>query len=53
MSNMLKNLETGEVFENRKQAKMVMGHANYNKAVKKGLIEYQNVKVYGSSDVVL
>lgn len=31
---MIKNLKTNEVYENRKEAKEKMGHANFNRALK-------------------
>lgn len=36
---------TGEVFSNRKEAKLSLGHAKYNKAVKNGDIIFTSVQV--------
>ncbi len=32
MSSRIKHIPSGEIYENRKEAKMKMGHANYNRA---------------------
>ena len=32
-------LPSGEVYENRKEAKLMMGHANYNRALKNRLLQ--------------
>ena len=37
---MLKFILSGEIFENRKEAKLKMGHANYNRALSAGQIEF-------------
>ncbi len=36
MNTQVKSLITGQVFQNRKEAKLIMGHSNYNKALRKG-----------------
>lgn len=38
MNNKIMYLPSGEVYENRKEAKLMMGHANYNKALKNRLM---------------
>lgn len=38
MSTKIKFLTTGEIFQNRKEAKLIMGHSNYNRAWKNGEI---------------
>lgn len=39
---MIKNKLTNEIYENRQEAKKKMGHANYNRAVRYGDIEFLN-----------
>lgn len=39
---MLKNLITGEIFNNRKDAKKSLGHANFNRLFKEKKIIYIN-----------
>ena len=34
MNNKIMYLPSGEVYENRKEAKLMMGHANYNRALR-------------------
>lgn len=34
MDTRIKHIPSGIIYDNRKQAKTLMGHANYNKAVK-------------------
>lgn len=48
---MVRNKLTNETYPNRKEAKRVMGHAAFNKAVKNGDIEY--IISYGASDLIL
>jgi hypothetical protein len=36
MNTKIKFLTTGEIFQNRKEAKLIMGHSNYNRAWKNG-----------------
>ena len=38
MNKKMMYLPSGEVYENRKEAKLMMGHANYNKALKNRLM---------------
>lgn len=49
---MIKNKLTNEVYNNRQEAKQAMGHAAYNKAVKRGEIEYI-ISIHGTDEVVL
>ncbi len=36
MNTQVKSLATGQIFKNRKEAKLIMGHSNYNRALRKG-----------------
>ena len=36
MNTKIKFLTTGEIFQNRKEAKLIIGHSNYNRALRKG-----------------
>jgi hypothetical protein len=38
MKNKIMFLPSGELYENRKEAKQMMGHANYNRALKNRLM---------------
>ena len=38
MKNKIMFLPSGELYENRKEAKLMMGHANYNRALKNRLM---------------
>ena len=38
MNKKMMYLPSGEVYENRKEAKLMMGHANYNRALKNRLM---------------
>lgn len=49
---MIYNTVTKETFSNRKEAKQVMGHAAFNKAVKNGELQY-SVSVHGASDIII
>lgn len=49
---MIKNKLTNEVFKDRQTAKQSMGHAAFNKAVKRGEIEYV-VSTHNTSDVII
>lgn len=48
---MWKNIETGETFANRKEAKVRMGHSNFNKALKAHKIIY--IHVFEACEVVI
>ena len=39
MNKKMMYLPSGEVYENRKEAKLMMGHANYNRALKNRLMQ--------------
>lgn len=43
MNTLVKHLPSGEVFANRKEAKLKLGHSNYNKALKNGEIAFVTV----------
>lgn len=49
---MIHNKITDEIYPNRKEAKKVMGHANFNKAVKKGDVEFI-ISTHRASDLLL
>jgi len=51
MNTKLKYLPTGEVYENRKEAKIKLGHSNYNKALKRGDIFF--LSTYNLSDIII
>jgi hypothetical protein len=38
MNKKMMYLPSGEVYENRKEAKLMMGHANYNRALRNRLM---------------
>lgn len=38
MNTQIKLITTGEIFQNRKEAKLTMGHGNYNRAWRDGEI---------------
>lgn len=38
MNRKMMYLPSGEVYENRKEAKLMMGHANYNRALRNRLM---------------
>ena len=48
---MWKNIETGETYANRKQAKLKLGHSNYNRAIKEQKIVL--IKVYDASEIII
>lgn len=39
---MISNKKTGEIYENRKEAKLKMGHSNFNRALKGGHLTFLN-----------
>ena len=49
---MILNKITKETYPDRKEAKRVMGHANYNKAVKRDELEYI-ISTHRASDIIL
>ena len=51
MKTTVKYLPTGETFSNRKEAKIGLGHANYNRALKNGELAF--ITTYSPSDVIL
>lgn len=50
--NILINRITGEIYENRKQAKEILGHTNFNRMLKNGEI-YFKVKLFNPTDIIL
>lgn len=49
---MIHNKITNETFINRREAKKSMGHAEYNKAVKRGELEYV-ISTHDTTDIIL
>ncbi len=50
------NKLTGETFANRKEAKVKMGHANYNRAIKQGNIlvwKEDEVTIHDACDIII
>jgi hypothetical protein len=47
----IKHVPSGETFENRKEAKVKMGHANYNRALKAGEIMF--ITTYRPTDIII
>ena len=47
----IKHVPSGEVYENRKEAKIKMGHSNFNRALKNG--EMLFLKVYRPTDIII
>ena len=47
----IKHIPSGEVYVNRKEAKVKMGHGNFNRALKNGEIFF--LKTYGPTDIIL
>ncbi len=50
METRIMNIQSGIVFENRRDAKMKMGHANYNRALREGNIMFLNN--YSTTDIL-
>lgn len=44
-------IPTGEVYANRKEAKLIMGHANYNKALHEGKMMF--VGSFNPIDIII
>ena len=42
MNTKMMHLSSGDVYNNRKEAKQMMGHANFNRAMKNGLMLFIN-----------
>jgi len=51
MKNTIEYLPTGEVFANRRDAKMIIGHSRYNRALKDGKIAF--VRTYSADDIIM
>lgn len=49
---MILNKLTNETYPNRQEAKRIMGHSAFNKAVKNGDIEYI-ISTYKASDIII
>jgi hypothetical protein len=47
----IKHVPSGEVYENRKEAKIKMGHSNFNRALKNG--EMLFLKTYRPTDIII
>ena len=50
MITRVKHIPSGAVYENRKEAKLIMGHSNYNKAIRNGQMLF--VDTYDLNEVV-
>lgn len=50
--NMILNKLTNETYPNRQEAKRIMGHAAFNKAVKRGDLEYI-VSTHKQTDIII
>jgi len=50
MNTLVKHLPSGRVFENRKEAKIFMGHGNYNKALHNGQMLF--LTSYSPCDII-
>lgn len=51
METRLLNTLSGEVFENRREAKIRMGHSNFNRALRDGKILFMSN--YSPTDILL
>lgn len=51
MTTTLKHLPSGQSFENRKEAKLVMGHGEFNRALKNG--EFMFISTYSPLDIII
>jgi hypothetical protein len=52
---MIRIKKTGQVFENRKEAKITLGQAAYNRLVRNKQVEYLNnveVKTHKTTDII-
>ena len=52
INNMIRNKINNETYTDRKEAKMKMGHANFNKALKNGEMEFI-ISTYETTDIIL
>lgn len=55
---MIRNKTTNEFFESRQVAKKVMGHSNFNKAVKEHTLEWGveapiDAHIYSACDIII
>ena len=51
MKTKLKHIPSGETFENRKEAKLVLGHGRFNRALKNGEIMF--ITTYSPLDIII
>ena len=51
METRLMNIQSREIFENRKDAKERMGHSNFNRALRDGNILFLNT--FSPSDILI
>lgn len=49
---MIRNKMNNETYTDRKEAKMKMGHANFNKALKNGELEFI-ISTHETTDIIL
>ncbi len=51
MKQTIKYLPTGQTFDNRKEAKIALGHSNFNHALKDGKIVF--ITTYSPTDIII
>lgn len=51
METKLKHIPSGETFENRKEAKLALGHGKFNRAIRDGEIIF--IKTYSPLDIII
>ena len=49
---MIRNKMNNEIYTDRKEAKMKMGHSNFNKALKNGELEFI-ISTHETTDIIL
>lgn len=51
MKQTIKYLPTGQTFDNRKEAKIALGHSNFNHALRDGKIVF--ITTYSPTDIII
>lgn len=51
MNTQVRHIPSGNVFSSRKEAKLLMGHSNYNKAIHNGQMAF--ITTYRMSDIIV
>lgn len=51
MKTTMKHIPSGQTFENRKEAKLVLGHGKFNRALKNGEIIF--ITTYSPLDIII